>query len=226
MEQAVLAVLDAYHGHVESEPAQTRAQRSQRKPQAPQLNPQLQPQSQLNRRQYSTEQETGRLLNILARSQRAPKILELGTSFGYSTIWLADAARAAGGRLTTIELHDYKSAYARDMSTQAGLAAYVDFQIGNAVVLIKDLRFKPDFVLIDVWKNLYEPCLEAVYPKLNAGAIIVAAKMNWPHDDDASRYLRTVRAKAGVKSVSLAGSTRSRRLVIWVRPADAAGCRC
>jgi predicted O-methyltransferase YrrM len=199
MEQAVLAVLDAYHGHVDSASAEGRGARAQRKPQ-----PQPQPQSPLNRRRYSTEQETGRLINILARSQRAPKILELGTSFGYSTIWLADAARAAGGRLTTIELHDYKSQYARDMSTQAGLAAYVDFQIGNAVVLIKDLRFKPDFVLIDVWKNLYEPCLEAVYPKLNAGAIIVADKMNWPHDEDARRYLRTVRAKAGVKSLSLA----------------------
>jgi predicted O-methyltransferase YrrM len=199
MEQAVLAVLDAYHGHVDSASVEGRGARAQRKPQ-----PQPQPQSPLNRRRYSTEQETGRLINILARSQRAPKILELGTSFGYSTIWLADAARAAGGRLTTIELHDYKSQYARDMSTQAGLAAYVDFQIGNAVVLIKDLRFKPDFVLIDVWKNLYEPCLEAVYPKLNAGAIIVADKMNWPHDEDARRYLRTVRAKAGVKSLSLA----------------------
>jgi predicted O-methyltransferase YrrM len=199
MEQAVLAVLDAYHGHVDSASAKAKALGIQRKP-----LPQAQAQSTSNRRRYMTERETGRLIHILARSQQAPKILELGTSFGYSTIWLADAARAAGGRLTTIELHDYKSAYARDMSAQAGLAAYVDFLIGNAVVLIGDLPFKPDFVLIDVWKNLYEPCLEAVYPKLNTGAIIVAGKMNWPHDEDARRYLRAVRAKAGVKSLSLA----------------------
>lgn len=204
MEQAVLAVLDAYHGPVDSANADGKTSRPQRKAQLQSSQLQQQPRVESNRRRYSTEQETGRLINILARSQRAPKILELGTSFGYSTIWLADAARAAGGRLTTIELHDYKSAYARDMSTQAGLAAYVDFQIGNAVVLIEDLRFQPDFVLIDVWKNLYEPCLEAVYPKLNSGAIIVAAKMNWPHDDDAKRYLTTVRAKPGLKSLSLA----------------------
>ncbi|MGF6571220.1 putative O-methyltransferase YrrM [Paraburkholderia sp. GAS333] len=204
MEQAVLAVLDAYHGPVDSANADGKTSRPQRKAQLQSSQLQQQPRVESNRRRYSTEQETGRLINILARSQRAPKILELGTSFGYSTIWLADAARAAGGRLTTIELHDYKSAYARDMSTQAGLAAYVDFQIGNAVVLIEDLRFQPDFVLIDVWKNLYEPCLEAVYPKLNSGAIIVAAKMNWPHDDDAKRYLTTVRGKPGLKSLSLA----------------------
>src|SRR3712207_301822 len=57
--------------------------------------------------------DTGRLINILARSLQAPRILELGTSFGYSGIWLADAARATGGRLTTVELHPHKSAYAR-----------------------------------------------------------------------------------------------------------------
>src|SRR5262245_16292952 len=48
--------------------------------------------------------ETGRLLNILVKSFRAPNILELGTSFGYSGIWLAEAARATGGRVTTHEL--------------------------------------------------------------------------------------------------------------------------
>lgn len=211
MEQAVLAVLDAYHGHVDGAPTEGGPSSAQREPKA-QVQAQAQARVQAgvqagvqaDRRLYSTEQETGRLINILARSQRAPKILALGTSFGYSTIWLADAAKATGGRLTTMELHDYKSDYARDMSAKAGLAAYVDFQIGNAVVLIEDLRFQPDFVLIDVWKNLYVPCLEAVYPKLNSGAIIVAGKMNWPHDDDARRYLRAVRAKPGVKSLSLA----------------------
>jgi predicted O-methyltransferase YrrM len=203
MEQAVLTVLDAYHGNVDSAPTDDAPSRARREPKAPSQS-QSPSRLQADRRLYSTEQETGRLINILARSQRAPKILALGTSFGYSTIWLADAAKATGGRLTTMELHDYKSDYARDMSAKAGLAAYVDFQIGNAVVLIKDLRFQPDFVLIDVWKNLYVPCLEAVYPKLNSGAIIVAGKMNWPHDDDARRYVRAVRAKPGVKSLSLA----------------------
>src|SRR5580693_1943631 len=75
--------------------------------------------------------ETGQLINILARSLKAPHILELGTSYGYSGIWLADAARAAGGRVTTMELQDYKSAYAREMSQKAGLADVVDFKVGD-----------------------------------------------------------------------------------------------
>ena len=69
---------------------------------------------------------------VMARSLKAPHILELGTSYGYSTIWLAEAARAAGGRVTSIELQDYKSAYAHDMAVKAGLADHVDFRIGDA----------------------------------------------------------------------------------------------
>ena len=77
--------------------------------------------------------ESGRLINILVKSLKAPKILELGTSFGYSGIWLAEAARATGGRLITMELSAEKSAYAREMSKKAGLAEFVDFRVGDAV---------------------------------------------------------------------------------------------
>jgi predicted O-methyltransferase YrrM len=198
MDEAILAVLDVYHGrtddeHSERNEGSERDERRRRNPSAT-----------LNRRSPAVEPETGRLLNILARSQRAPHILELGTSYGYATIWLAQAARAAGGRLTTMELHDHKSAYARAMSVKAGLAGYVDFQVGNAIALIEDLRINADFVLIGLWTNLYVPCLEAVYPKLNPGAIIVANNMIRPRgDDDAERYIRAVRAKPGVTSLSL-----------------------
>ena len=93
--------------------------------------------------------QTGQLLNILARSLNAPTILELGTSYGYSGIWLADAARAAGGRVITMELAEHKSAHAREMATRAGLADYIDFRVGDAVKMIGGLRGGIDFVLVD-----------------------------------------------------------------------------
>ena len=58
----------------------------------------------------------GRFINLLASSLDAPKILELGTSLGYSTLWLADAARTTGGQVTTIELEAEKSAIAKEMA--------------------------------------------------------------------------------------------------------------
>src|SRR6185503_13813906 len=104
--------------------------------------------------------DTGRLINILARSLKAPTILELGTSYGYSGIWLAEAARAAGGRVITMELSEKKSAYARDMAERAGLADFIDYQVGDAVELIAKLPQGIDFVLVDLWKDLYVACLE------------------------------------------------------------------
>lgn len=157
----------------------------------------------LDQRMRAVGPETGQLLNILASSLEAPTILELGTSFGYSGIWLADAARATGGRLITMELHAYKSAYAKEMSTKAGLAEYVDFQVGDAVKMIEALSVGIDFVLVDLWKDLYVPCLEAFYPKLNPGAIIVADNMIRPGSEDVLRYGREVRKKPGITSVLL-----------------------
>jgi predicted O-methyltransferase YrrM len=147
--------------------------------------------------------ESGQVINILAKSLKAPNILELGTSYGYSGIWLAEAARAAGGRLTTIELEDYKSAYARDMSARAGLADYVDFKVGDALSIIAELPFKLDFVLVDLWKDMYTPCLDAFYPKLNPGAIIVADNMIFPGGENVLRYARAVRAKPNMTSIQV-----------------------
>jgi predicted O-methyltransferase YrrM len=145
--------------------------------------------------------DSGRLINMLARSLQSPNILELGTSYGYSGIWLADAARETGGRLTTMELQDYKSAHAREMSAKAGLADYVDFKVGDAVQMIGELPHGIDFVLVDLWKDMYVPCLEAFYPKLNPGAIVVADNMLRGGGDEVKAYAKAIRAKPKIDSV-------------------------
>ena len=58
-------------------------------------------------------------------------------------------------------------------------------------------------MLLDLWKDLYVPCLEAFYPKLNPGAIIVADNMLYPGGEDVARYGRAVRAKPHMTSVLL-----------------------
>ena len=88
--------------------------------------------------------ETGRLVNIVVKDLRSPQILEIGTSYAYSTVWLAEAARAKGGRVTTIELQGYKPDYTREMFRAAGLADYVDFWVGDALTIIPGLSFAID----------------------------------------------------------------------------------
>lgn len=157
----------------------------------------------LDQRLLAVGPDTGQVINILARSLAAPTILEIGTSYGYSGIWLADAARASGGQVITMELQDYKSTYAREMATKAGLADHIDFRVGDAVRMIAELPGKVDFVLLDLWKDLYVPCLEAFYPKLNPGAIVVADNMIRPGGEEVKRYGRAVRAQPGMTSVML-----------------------
>jgi len=148
-------------------------------------------------------EEVGILINIIAKSLEKPRILEIGTSYGYSGIWLAEAARATGGRLITLELHDYKSNHAREMAERAGLADHVDFLVGDAVDLIGSLPGTFDLILLDLWKDMYVPCLEAFYPRLNPGAIIIADNMIFPGGPEVARYGRAVREKAGITSVLL-----------------------
>jgi predicted O-methyltransferase YrrM len=191
MDDKVKAVLEAYHARMRDEEKVMRAP------------PATGPGDWRDKVLLAVGPETGRLINILARSLKAPTILELGTSYGYSGIWLAEAARATGGRLITMELQDYKSNRAREMASQAGLADHVDFKVGDAVQMIAELPAGIDFVLVDLWKDLYVPCLEAFYPKLNPGAIIVADNMLRPATEEVKQYGRAIRALPGIASVLL-----------------------
>jgi len=189
MDETLNAVLDTYHARIAEEHAQAR-------PDSPSDD-------WRDKQLLAVGPETGQLINIIARSLKTPNLLEIGTSYGYSGIWLGDAARASGGRLTTLELHDYKSAYAREMAARAGVADHIDFQVGDALALIDALPAGIDFVLLDLWKDLYTPCLDAFYPKLNPGAIIVADNILYPGGESVQAYARAVRAKPGMTSVLL-----------------------
>jgi len=139
--------------------------------------------------------DTAQLLHTLIKSAKARSILELGTSYGYSTLWLADAARHNDGKVVSLELAGYKAEYARAALARAGLEDRVDIHVGSAVLTLPGLVGPFDFVLIDLWKDLYVACLDLVYPKLAAGAFVVADNMIYPEQAraDAARYQHRIR---------------------------------
>ena len=163
MDESITAVLSEYHARIRKE----RAERRNR--QAGPLS-----EAERDRRLLAIGPQAGRFLYMLARALKAPTILELGTSYGYSGIWLGAAARESGGRLITMELSREKADHARDMAVRAGLADHIEFRVGDAVEMIGAMPHGIDFVLVDIWNDLYVPCLEAFYPKLNPGAFVVA----------------------------------------------------
>jgi len=150
-------------------------------------------------------EEAANLLVDLIVGAGAKTIVELGTSFGYSTLFLANAAKRTGGKVYTYELAAEKQAYAKERLAEAGLADLVDWRLGDAVALLEGQPGPVDFVFIDLWKDLYIPCFETLYPRLADGAIVVADNMLFPEQSlpDAVAYRAAVRAKPDMEAVLL-----------------------
>jgi predicted O-methyltransferase YrrM len=153
----------------------------------------------------SVGREAGILLYLLTTGAQSRRILELGTSYGYSTVWLAAAARATGGKVTSLEIKEFKIEQARQALTRAGLSSRVEFHAGDCLDTLRALPGPFDFVLLDVWKDLYLPCFELVHPKLAPGGVIAADNMLLPESarPHADAYRKAVRAAGDLDSVLL-----------------------
>jgi predicted O-methyltransferase YrrM len=134
---------------------------------------------------------TRRLLYLLARASRARTVVEFGTSFGVSTLFLAAAVRDnGGGRVITTEFEPGKAAQARATFEAAGVADLVELREGDALqTLAQGLPERVDLVLLDGAKPLYGPLLELLTPRLRPGALVVADNAG-----DSPAYLAQVRA--------------------------------
>lgn len=120
--------------------------------------------------------EVGGLLYMLARATHARSIVEFGTSFGLSTLYLAAALRDnGGGRLITSEFEPAKLARAKANLAEGNLADLVEFREGDALdTLAVDLPEKIDLLLLDGAKALYSDILDRVEHRLRPGAILIA----------------------------------------------------
>jgi predicted O-methyltransferase YrrM len=119
--------------------------------------------------------EGGRLLYTLIRASRPSTVVEFGTSFGISTIYLAAAARDNGtGRVLSTELNEAKVAQARANMAEAGLQDVVTIFEGDALETLADLTGPVEFALLDGWKYLYLPVLHLLEPHLVPGALVLA----------------------------------------------------
>ena len=115
----------------------------------------------------------------LCRAMGARHIVEAGTSYGVSTLYLAaavrDNIRAAGGSGVVIgtEYEPQKAAVARAHFAQAGLGEFVDLREGDLRETLKRIDGPVDFLLVDIWIEMARPALELVAPSLKPGAIVV-----------------------------------------------------
>lgn len=189
----IQAVLNEYHQRIASENA---------------LKESLPREEMMKRRDeflLPVGKEVGQFLYSLAKASEAKTILEIGTSYGYSTVWLAAAAKANKGKVITLEIDEEKAAYAKKQIEKAGLGDFVDFRIGDAVESIRTASEGFDFVLLDIWKALYIPCFELVFPKLKQDAYVVADNIIHPpnYKKEMTAYRNAVKATQAFDSVLL-----------------------
>jgi predicted O-methyltransferase YrrM len=143
--------------------------------------------------------EGGRLLYNLIRATRPATVVEFGTSFGISTLYLAAAVRDNGtGQVITTELSTSKITTARRTFEEAGLADLITVREGDARETLTGV--KADFVLLDGWKELYLPVLHLLEPALAPGTLVIADDTALP---SVHPYLAHVRDPAnGYQSIN------------------------
>ena len=133
----------------------------------------------------------GRLLYGLVRAARPATVVEFGTSFGISTLYLAAAVRDNGaGRVVTTELSAAKAAAARRTFAETGLDDLVTVLEGDARETLADLAGPVGLVLLDGWKDLYLPVLRLLEPRLAAGAPVIADDVTFPDVKPHLDYVR------------------------------------
>lgn len=121
----------------------------------------------------SIGKEIGSFLHLMAISTNSRKILEVGTSIGYSTSWLALAAKKINGHVDTIEKANRLISEAKNNIKLMKLSEYVTFYQGNGELVIPDLKSEYDFIFIDAATKSYDELYEISLKKLKTGGMLI-----------------------------------------------------
>jgi len=149
---------------------------------------------------WAVPPEGGAFLHALALARSARNAVELGTSYGYSTLWIAAALQQTGGRLTTFDREPRKAEAARDHLRQAGLSDRVDCRVGVIAEMLASIRGPIDFVFIDADKPASLGYLQQLRPHLADGAVVVTDNLIRPQHDW-TEFLAAVRGDPGLFSM-------------------------
>ena len=117
--------------------------------------------------------ETGKFVSLLAASAPNGEFIEIGTSAGYSALWIALACQLNGNKLTTFEIRKDKAEFARETFQLTGLNDLIELIEGDARDYIQNYK-NISFCFLDAEKEVYEDCYDLVIPNMIKGGILVA----------------------------------------------------
>ncbi len=154
------------------------------------------------RRMLNITPDTGRLLAILVRGMGARRVLEVGTSNGYSTIWLAWAVDDTGGHIVSVDWSGEKLAMARENLGRAGLAQRVTLREGRALDVLEGVDGPFDLIFLDADRESYLAYLDRLLELLRRGGLLVTDNVV-SHAHELGAFLARLKGDPGLESVTL-----------------------
>ncbi len=147
----------------------------------------------------SVPEDDGRILRLLVESLGAKNVVEIGTSVGYSGVWLGLGLQATGGKLTTFEIDDGRAAKARENFKRAGLDGIVTIVMGDAHETVTKLKDPIDLLFLDADKEGYLDYLNKLLPLVRPGGLIVAHNINRQQADP--RYVKAITTDSNLETL-------------------------
>lgn len=154
------------------------------------------------RRRRNLEPDAAALLTLVLRIAGARDVVEIGTSNGYSTIWLADAVRDTGGRLTTVDVEEWPDVAGN--LDRAGLASRIERRISDGGAVLADLPDAGvDLLFLDAERVEYPGWWPHPVRVLRPGGVLAVDNV-LSHPDEVAAFLALVRAHGGFVSETIA----------------------
>jgi predicted O-methyltransferase YrrM len=150
-----------------------------------------------SKRMLNITPDTGPFLVLLVRALKAKHVLEIGTSNGYSTLWLAHAAQPHGGNVTTVEISSYKAEMAQQNFRRANLHSAIDLRLIDAGEFLKqqaDGSF--DFIFLDSYRLEYPVWWNDLHRVLSTGGLLVSDNAI-SHAEEMAGFVRIVERTHG-----------------------------
>jgi len=150
--------------------------------------------SEHSQRMLNITHETGELLSVLVRAMHARRLLEIGTSNGYSTLWLAEAARETGGTVTSIDFSEFKLKLASANFARAGLSSVITLVHEDASIVLE--RLEPDAVdllFLDSERREYSRLWPRIRRALRPGGLLVVDNAT-SHAKEMASFIALVKA--------------------------------
>jgi len=131
----------------------------------------------------------GTYLRQLIVDNDCKHVVEFGTSFGISTIYLADGVRKTGGKVISTELLESKAAIALKNISEVQLEGHVEIRVGDAMETLGNYEATIDFLFLDGWKDLYLPLFQQLESNFKSGTLIYADNVDMQGTEDYTQYV-------------------------------------